>query len=122
MSSEDDNRTDNADGTAKQSDASGFSGECFGLEVVTRSWRTLSRVISERIAIIRIGCRFSGRSGSRRPFARSVVDAMAIQRSPLQRSNLRTPHAATTASMTMLAARLAYTFDLRGPCISLDTA
>jgi acyl transferase domain-containing protein/NAD(P)-dependent dehydrogenase (short-subunit alcohol dehydrogenase family)/acyl carrier protein len=51
-----------------------------------------------------------------------ALDSMAIQLSPLNRSNLRTHHLATATSMTMLAARLSYTFDLRGPCISLDTA
>src|SRR5215831_462412 len=51
-----------------------------------------------------------------------ALDSMAIQLSPLNRSNLVTHHTATATSMTMLAARLSYTFDLRGPCVSLDTA
>ncbi|HKT04553.1 MAG TPA: beta-ketoacyl synthase N-terminal-like domain-containing protein, partial [Rugosimonospora sp.] len=50
-----------------------------------------------------------------------AVDAPALQ---LPGANRDLGSAATTTgmSMTMLSARLAYTFDWRGPCLTLDTA
>src|SRR5215831_1089584 len=51
-----------------------------------------------------------------------ALDSLVIQLSPLNRGSIRTHHVATAASMTMLAARLSYVLDLRGPCIALDTA
>ncbi|MCP3800287.1 SDR family NAD(P)-dependent oxidoreductase [Allokutzneria sp. A3M-2-11 16] len=50
-----------------------------------------------------------------------VVDAMHLQFAESNRE-LISSHTATGASLTMLSARLAYTFDWRGPCITLDTA
>ena len=51
-----------------------------------------------------------------------ALDAMTILMSPLGRKLLDTHHAATAASMTMLAARLSYVFDFRGPSVTMDTA
>ena len=50
-----------------------------------------------------------------------ALDAMTILMSPLGRKLLDTHHAATAASMTMLAARLSYVFDFRGPSVTMDT-
>ncbi len=51
-----------------------------------------------------------------------ALDAMTILMSPFGRKLLDTHHTATAASMTMLAARLSYIFDLRGPSVTMDTA
>jgi acyl transferase domain-containing protein/NADPH:quinone reductase-like Zn-dependent oxidoreductase/acyl carrier protein len=51
-----------------------------------------------------------------------ALDAMTLLMSPFGRTQLDTHHAATAASMTMLAARLSYIFDLRGPSVTMDTA
>ena len=50
-----------------------------------------------------------------------VVDAMIQQYSPLNRQRLG-PQSATACSLTLLANRLSYFYDLRGPSVSLDTA
>jgi acyl transferase domain-containing protein/NADPH:quinone reductase-like Zn-dependent oxidoreductase/acyl carrier protein len=51
-----------------------------------------------------------------------ALDAMTILMSPYGRTLLDTHHAATAASMTMLAARVSYVFDFRGPSVTMDTA
>ncbi|KQT54869.1 hypothetical protein ASG43_04825 [Aureimonas sp. Leaf454] len=51
-----------------------------------------------------------------------ALDHLIQLSSPLSRSIVDTHHTATAAAMTMLAARIAYTFDFRGPAISIDTA
>lgn len=50
-----------------------------------------------------------------------TLDSLLLQMSPLNRENIGS-HSATGASMTMLANRLSYSFDLRGPSLSTDTA
>lgn len=50
-----------------------------------------------------------------------TLDSLLLQMSPLNRENIGS-HSATGASMTMLANRISYSFDLRGPSISSDTA
>lgn len=51
-----------------------------------------------------------------------ALDAMTILMSPYGRTLLDTHHAATAASMTMLAARVSYVYDFRGPSVTMDTA
>ncbi|MFC0191748.1 type I polyketide synthase [Aureimonas pseudogalii] len=51
-----------------------------------------------------------------------ALDHLIQLSSPLSRSIVDTHHTATAAAMTMLAARIAYTFDFRGPAIAIDTA
>ncbi|MES9941410.1 MAG: type I polyketide synthase [Candidatus Thiodiazotropha sp. 6PLUC2] len=50
-----------------------------------------------------------------------TLDSMLLQMSPLNRSTSGT-NSATGASMTMIANRISYCFDLRGPSFTLDTA
>jgi acyl transferase domain-containing protein/acyl carrier protein len=50
-----------------------------------------------------------------------TLDSMVLQMSPLNRSTSGT-NSATGASMTMVANRISYCFDLRGPSFTLDTA
>ncbi|SFM23201.1 type I polyketide synthase [Rugamonas rubra] len=49
------------------------------------------------------------------------LDAMLVRLSPLNREQID-QHTAAAATMTMLANRLSYIFDLRGPSFSVDTA
>lgn len=51
-----------------------------------------------------------------------TLDSLLLQLSPLNRGGIHSHHQATAASMTMLAARISYTFDLRGPSMTIDTA
>ena len=51
-----------------------------------------------------------------------ALDAMTMMTNPFGRNLIDTHYAATAASMTMLAARLSYVFDFRGPSVSMDTA
>ena len=51
-----------------------------------------------------------------------ALDAMSILMSPFARNHIDSHHSATAASMTMLAARLSYIFDFRGPSVTMDTA
>ncbi|MGD8911797.1 MAG: type I polyketide synthase [Candidatus Thiodiazotropha sp.] len=50
-----------------------------------------------------------------------TLDSMVLQMSPYNRSTSGT-NSATGASMTMVANRISYCFDLRGPSFTLDTA
>jgi acyl transferase domain-containing protein len=50
-----------------------------------------------------------------------TLDSLILQASPLNRARTTT-HSATGSSMTMLANRLSYCFDFRGPSVSVDTA
>ena len=50
-----------------------------------------------------------------------TLDSMLLQMSPYNRSTSGT-NSATGASMTMIANRISYCFDLRGPSFTLDTA
>src|SRR5262249_28827316 len=51
-----------------------------------------------------------------------TLDSMVLQLSPLNRGNPPTHHGAAAASMTMLANRVSYAFDFRGPSVAIDTA
>ena len=51
-----------------------------------------------------------------------TLDNMVLRLSPLNRDRQPSHHGATAATMTMLANRLSYTFDLRGPSVAVDTA
>jgi acyl transferase domain-containing protein len=50
-----------------------------------------------------------------------TLDSLLLQSSPFNRKKCSS-HSATGSSMTMLANRLSYCFDFRGPSISVDTA
>ncbi len=50
-----------------------------------------------------------------------AMDSLMLRMSPLNRRNI-TQNTATSSSMTILSARLAYVYDWRGPCFTLDTA
>ena len=50
-----------------------------------------------------------------------TLDSLILQSSALNRTKL-TSHSPTGSSMTMLANRLSYCFDFRGPSMSVDTA
>ena len=50
-----------------------------------------------------------------------TLDSLLLHSSPFNRSKLSS-HSATGSSMTMLANRLSYCFDFRGPSMSIDTA
>jgi len=50
-----------------------------------------------------------------------IIDHMSAKTSVLNRDLLNT-HSAVSFTHTMLSARIAYTFDLCGPCVTLDTA
>src|SRR5215510_14265981 len=50
-----------------------------------------------------------------------TLDSLILQASPLNRASTST-HSATGSSMTMLANRLSYCFDFRGPSVTVDTA
>ena len=50
-----------------------------------------------------------------------TLDSLILQSSPFNRTRLSS-HSATGSSMTMLANRLSYCFDFRGPSMSVDTA
>jgi acyl transferase domain-containing protein/NAD(P)-dependent dehydrogenase (short-subunit alcohol dehydrogenase family)/acyl carrier protein len=50
-----------------------------------------------------------------------MMDSMVTQLSPLNRDAIG-PHTAVGFTLAMLANRISYTFDLRGPSISIDTA
>ncbi|MBN1206612.1 MAG: SDR family NAD(P)-dependent oxidoreductase [Myxococcaceae bacterium] len=50
-----------------------------------------------------------------------TMDSLVLQSSPLNRDEIGS-HTATGVGFTMLAARLSYTFDLRGPSQTIDTA
>ncbi len=50
-----------------------------------------------------------------------MMDHLSSQTSLLNRHLINT-HSAVSFSQTLLSARLAYTFDLQGPCFSMDTA
>src|ERR1019366_8383640 len=50
-----------------------------------------------------------------------ALDMKMLQSSPLNRDMLYS-HSTTGASMTLLANRLSYVFDWRGPSIAIDTA
>jgi acyl transferase domain-containing protein/NADPH:quinone reductase-like Zn-dependent oxidoreductase/NAD(P)-dependent dehydrogenase (short-subunit alcohol dehydrogenase family) len=51
-----------------------------------------------------------------------TLDAMVLYLNPLNRGLVNTHHTTTAASMTMLANRISYAFDLRGPSLAIDTA
>jgi len=50
-----------------------------------------------------------------------TLDSLVLQTSPFNRTKISS-HAATGSSMTMLANRLSYCLDFRGPSMSVDTA
>lgn len=50
-----------------------------------------------------------------------TLDSLILQSSPLNRVQISS-QTATSSSMTMLANRLSYCFDFRGPSVSVDTA
>jgi acyl transferase domain-containing protein len=50
-----------------------------------------------------------------------TLDNLILQSSPFNRTKISS-HSATGSSMTMLANRLSYCFDFRGPSMSIDTA
>src|SRR5260370_2670993 len=51
-----------------------------------------------------------------------TLDSMILQLSPLSRAGITSHYQATAATMSMLANRISYTFDLQGPSINIDTA
>ncbi len=51
-----------------------------------------------------------------------TLDSLTMQFSPLNHESCVSHHVATAASMTMLANRISYFFDFRGPSINVDTA
>ena len=51
-----------------------------------------------------------------------TLDNMVLRLSPLNRDRTPSHYGATAATMTMLANRLSYTLDLRGPSMAIDTA
>lgn len=51
-----------------------------------------------------------------------ALDQLIQLSAPQSRPVVNTHHIATAAAMTMLAARISYAFDFRGPAISIDTA
>ena len=50
-----------------------------------------------------------------------MMDSMVTQLSPLNRDSIG-PHTAVGFTLAMLANRISFTFDLRGPSVSMDTA
>lgn len=51
-----------------------------------------------------------------------TLDSLTLQFSPLNHESCSSHHLATAATMTMLANRISYMFDFRGPSINVDTA